>query len=100
MKENSIRSLPGIPTLLVLLVVIAVAGWLCLGAVNPDTATFVASIIVGAIALVCVFGLYMVEPNQSAVISLFGKYVGTVKENGLRWNNPFFAKNEDQPARA
>ena len=39
-------------------------------------------------------GLYMVEPNQAAVVSLFGKYVGTVKENGLRWNNPFYKKKK------
>src|SRR5690606_28172336 len=30
----------------------------------------------------------------SAVLSLFGKYVGTVKENGLRWSNPFFTKRK------
>ena len=42
----------------------------------------------------CLFGLYMVEPNQAAVVSLFGKYVGTVKDNGLRWNNPFFSKKK------
>src|SRR3546814_12298998 len=36
----------------------------------------------------------MVEPNQAAVVSLFGKYVGTVKDNGLRWNNPFFGKRK------
>jgi regulator of protease activity HflC (stomatin/prohibitin superfamily) len=40
------------------------------------------------------FGLYMVEPNQAAVLSLFGRYVGTVKDTGLRWNNPFFAKRK------
>ena len=28
------------------------------------------------------------------MVSLFGKYVGTVKENGLRWNNPFFSKKK------
>ncbi|MEM8501347.1 MAG: SPFH domain-containing protein [Pseudomonadota bacterium] len=37
-------------------------------------------------------GLYTVEPNQSAVLSFFGEYVGTVKDQGLRWNNPFFMK--------
>ncbi|MGH8078685.1 MAG: SPFH domain-containing protein, partial [Lysobacter sp.] len=42
----------------------------------------------------CLVGLYMVEPNQAAVLSLFGKYVGTVKDNGLRWNNPFFSKRK------
>src|SRR3546814_9628103 len=36
----------------------------------------------------------MVEPNQSAVLNLCGKYVGTAKENGLRWNNPFFGKRK------
>jgi regulator of protease activity HflC (stomatin/prohibitin superfamily) len=49
------------------------------------------------LAIASVFGmvgLYMVEPNQSAVISLFGKYVGTVHDNGLRWNNPFFSKRK------
>ena len=46
-------------------------------------------------------GFYMVEPNQAAVLSLFGKYVGTVKDQGLRWNNPFFyAKQKISPARA
>jgi regulator of protease activity HflC (stomatin/prohibitin superfamily) len=41
-----------------------------------------------------VVGLYTVQPNQAAVLSLFGKYVGTVKDNGLRWNNPFYAKRK------
>jgi regulator of protease activity HflC (stomatin/prohibitin superfamily) len=36
----------------------------------------------------------MVEPNQAAVLSLFGRYVGTVKDNGLRWNNPFYSKRK------
>ncbi|WP_425435520.1 SPFH domain-containing protein [Luteimonas chenhongjianii] len=39
-------------------------------------------------------GLYMVEPNQAAVLSLFGKYIGTDKSNGLRWNNPFLTKKK------
>lgn len=39
-------------------------------------------------------GLYTVAPNQSAVLSLFGKYVGTVDEQGLRWNNIFFTKKK------
>jgi regulator of protease activity HflC (stomatin/prohibitin superfamily) len=37
------------------------------------------------------FGLYTVEPNQAAVLSLFGRYMGTNKEQGLRWNNPFYS---------
>ena len=96
MKENPIRSLPGIPLLLVLLAVAIACGWLFLQALMGGGAVLqlIASIIVGGIALFCLSGLYMVEPNQSAVLSLFGKYVGTVKENGLRWSNPFFTKRK------
>ena len=34
-------------------------------------------------------GLLVISPNQSAVCTFFGKYTGTVKENGLRYVNPF-----------
>lgn len=35
-------------------------------------------------------GLMIVNPNQARVLTFFGKYVGTVKANGLLWVNPFF----------
>ena len=37
-------------------------------------------------------GFFMVHPNESKVLQLFGRYIGTAKEPGLRWANPFFAK--------
>ena len=37
-------------------------------------------------------GFFMVQPNQGKVLTLFGSYVGTVKENGLRWTIPFFIR--------
>jgi regulator of protease activity HflC (stomatin/prohibitin superfamily) len=43
---------------------------------------------------ICWFGFYMVQPNQSAVLQLFGRYVGTDFVNGLRWANPFFSKQK------
>ena len=53
-----------------------------------------AAVVVGILAFLSLIGLYKVEPNQAAVLSLFGKYIGTVKDNGLRWNNPFFGKQK------
>ncbi|TVR75549.1 MAG: SPFH domain-containing protein [Marinilabiliales bacterium] len=38
----------------------------------------------------CWMGLLVVNPNQSAVLVLFGKYSGTIKKNGFYWINPFF----------
>ena len=37
-------------------------------------------------------GFFVVQPNQGKVLLLFGRYVGTVKDEGLRWANPFFQK--------
>ncbi len=93
MKENPIRSLPGIPVFMVLLGLLLVAAWLILGALKgPDVARLFVAVPLGVVALFFMFGLYMIEPNQAAVVSLFGRYVGTVKDNGLRWNNPLCAK--------
>ena len=45
-------------------------------------------------SLVLAFGFVMVQPNGSRVLLLFGKYVGTVKQNGFYWVNPFFTKKK------
>jgi regulator of protease activity HflC (stomatin/prohibitin superfamily) len=48
----------------------------------------------------CVFGVIMlrgnfvVGPNEARVLTFFGKYAGTVKDQGLRWANPFTTKRE------
>src|SRR5690606_18388203 len=96
MKENPIRSLPGIPVLLVLLAVLAgcVYAFFLVVTAGGGATLLVAAIVASVLAVFGLVGLYMVEPNQSAVLSLFGKYVGTVQENGLRWNNPFFTKRK------
>jgi len=37
-------------------------------------------------------GFFLVNPNTSKVLLLFGKYIGSVKENGFYWANPFYTK--------
>ncbi|KAB8198596.1 SPFH domain-containing protein [Lysobacter maris] len=95
MKENPIRSLPGIPLLAVLLLIVLLAGFSAVRAVasnSPALLLVTIPLIAGVIFMLA--GLYTVQPNQSAVLSLFGKYVGTVHDNGLRWNNPFYSKRK------
>ncbi|MFE6742415.1 SPFH domain-containing protein [Streptomyces tubercidicus] len=48
---------------------------------------------IGGVALVltslfCMTGVKMVEPGEARVIQLFGRYVGTIRTDGLRWVNP------------
>jgi regulator of protease activity HflC (stomatin/prohibitin superfamily) len=45
-----------------------------------------------AIGMFCTAGFLVVNPNESSVLVLFGKYTGTVKNNGFFWVNPFFVK--------
>jgi regulator of protease activity HflC (stomatin/prohibitin superfamily) len=51
-------------------------------------------LIITAISFIGFFGFILVNPNTSQVILLFGKYVGTIKDNGLYWANPFFTKKK------
>lgn len=44
------------------------------------------------LTLISWFGLFVVNPNEAKVMQLFGKYVGTVREPGLRWANPLYTK--------
>ena len=37
-------------------------------------------------------GFIIVNPNESSVLVLFGKYKGTIVENGFFWINPFFMR--------
>jgi len=102
MRENPIRSAPGFPYLFGVFVAVLLAGWLLASGIGSDPdanglaspARIVGAVLLALIALLSLIGLYTVQPNQAAVLSLFGKYVGTVKDNGLRWNNPFYAKRK------
>ncbi len=46
------------------------------------------------IAIIMLPGFILVNPNGSRVLLLFGKYVGTIKKNGLFWVNPLYTKKK------
>ena len=43
-------------------------------------------------AIIIMVGFIALEPNHSRVLILFGKYVGSVKNSGFSWVNPFYIK--------
>ncbi len=92
MKEAPVTSFSGIPFLLALLLgLVGCAVLFVTGIPAQSIPQIVAAVLLAVVLMVCMGGFYMVEPNQAAVLSLFGRYVGTVKDQGLRWNNPFFS---------
>jgi len=54
---------------------------------------FISGAIIFLIDLFLIFpGFLIINPNQSMVLTLFGKYIGTVKSDGFFWVNPLTAK--------
>ena len=64
------------------------------GEVITDRTFFWLGIILIVLATFFSIGLTIINPNQSAVCTLFGKYVGSIKENGLLFVNPFYKKQK------
>lgn len=52
------------------------------------------AILLGTIAFFILPGFSVINPNEGLVITLFGVYKGTVKQNGFLWMNPFFTKKK------
>jgi len=52
----------------------------------------VACIVLAPILFFLMLGVFVVNPNEGRVVQFFGRYVGTAKEQGLRWANPFYTK--------
>ena len=96
MQEIKKSSLPGIPVLLLGITILILTATIVISMILAGfKAVTILVILAGVLLATFVFaGLYSVEPNQTAVLSLFGKYVGTVHEQGLRFNNPFYTKKK------
>ncbi|MFI9727444.1 SPFH domain-containing protein [Streptomyces sp. NPDC052092] len=54
----------------------------------------VGGILVALAAFIAMCGLNMVAPGEARVVQLFGRYRGTIREDGLRWVNPFTSRTK------
>ena len=88
----------------------AFSGWLALGTLIPilglavlifiasaqdgDVGMTLISAVTMGLDIFLLAGLFTVAPNQGRVLQLFGKYIGTVRDPGLRWANPFYSKQK------
>jgi regulator of protease activity HflC (stomatin/prohibitin superfamily) len=60
----------------------------------PSVATLALAVVAVVAALWFLTGLYTLNPNQAALLKLFGSYRGTDRNEGLRWANPFFSRSK------
>jgi len=82
----------GIIALVLGLILLGVSVWLFVG-VEEGSDVFLATLVM-LVGFFSIAGVFAVNPNEARVLQLFGKYVGTAKDPGLRWANPFYTKSK------
>ncbi len=93
MTENGVSAQSGWVMLFVTIALFLLTVWcFLLGAATEQGMPF----LVGVVSLVPAFiscgGFFTLQPNEARVLILFGDYVGTCREEGFRWTNPFNTK--------
>ena len=94
-RERELNGYPGIATLIALLVGLVVTIVVLIQAARAGAILLlVAMIVVLLLDLLALAGHFIVNPNEARVLQLFGEYVGTARQAGLRWANPFYTKRK------
>lgn len=100
-RERPAKTFNGYFMLFVLLATVVVGVWLVAGGFPPAGAErvvklmFVGSVLLAIVGtLLVASGFYMIQPNQAAVITLFGAYSGTDRTEGLRWIWPWMMRKK------
>ncbi|SHK69275.1 SPFH domain-containing protein [Actinacidiphila paucisporea] len=101
-QERRAAGMPGVPFLLIALLVVlgGVALIIAGGTRAQDHPGGTAAILIGlgiavvVAALLTLFGLTQVAPGQARVCQLFGRYQGTIRQDGLRWVNPLTSRRK------
>ncbi|WP_443053874.1 SPFH domain-containing protein [Streptomyces sp. NBC_00670] len=82
----------GLVGLLVAVALFATAA--ALSSVGVKAVLIVLGIVVALSAVIAMRGLNMVAPGEARVVQLFGRYRGTIRDDGLRWVNPFTSRRK------
>lgn len=94
--EKELKPMSGMAMLFISIIGVLAGIALCIaGPVMADGGTAVLAVIAGVILILlfctCMCGLKIVNPNEALVLTLFGKYHGTIKKDGFFFVNPFSA---------
>ncbi|NOT34666.1 MAG: SPFH domain-containing protein [Candidatus Eisenbacteria bacterium] len=90
MREKAASSAPGIPMLLFLFVMFAASIFMLISMARVENlAGILASVAILIASSVSFGGLRVVNPNEAHVVTLFGRYTGSLRLPGMWWINPF-----------
>ncbi|MFB8760973.1 SPFH domain-containing protein [Nocardiopsis alba] len=93
-REREAFGSGGIPMFVVSLVLfLGGVGLALLPLLGAPGALIAVGVVLALIGAFLSFGLTMVAPNEAQVVQFFGRYVGTIRTDGLRWVNPLTVRN-------
>ncbi|HZW51608.1 MAG TPA: SPFH domain-containing protein [Rudaea sp.] len=93
MNERRYSAPSGIPALIgIIVLLIADGAWFVYSIQNQSVWAIIVAILAAIVLLICLGGFFTVAPNEGKVLQFFGNYVGTVRDAGPRWTNPFYSK--------
>ena len=100
-RENEFAAVSGWLVVFLLIAAVAASVWLLISGIRGDHLVWIILAFVAlTVEAVLAGGLFVVNPNEAKVLQLFGKYVGTARQPGLRFANPFYTKRRVVAARA
>jgi len=92
-REHELKAVSGWVVVFAVLVAGAFSVWLLIAGIrSQDPLRVVIALVTLILEVVSAAGLFVVNPNEAKVLQLFGKYVGTERQPGLRFANPFYTK--------
>lgn len=96
--EKVLKPMSGYLALILSLILLVGSAYLFITGINDGENVDVTYIIISIVAffLMCFLlkGLMIIQPNHSRVLNFFGRYVGTVKDNGLFFINPLYSSQK------
>ena len=100
-QEQPVRTYSGFVALAIGIALLVLAGWLAndifanvRARVPSGFAMLATTVAVAITAVLVLLGLYTLQPNEAAIIQLFGAYRGTTRTPGLRATNPFYTRKK------
>lgn len=92
--EKTLKPMSGYITLVICLALFAASVYFFISGVDQSIAYVIIAMFCFLLSCFFLKGLMIIQPNHSRVLNFFGKYVGSVKENGLFFINPLYSSQK------
>ncbi|MDR6545711.1 regulator of protease activity HflC (stomatin/prohibitin superfamily) [Chryseobacterium rhizosphaerae] len=92
--EKTLKPMSGYITLVICLALFVASVYFFISGVDQSIAYVIIAMFCFLLSCFFLKGLMIIQPNHSRVLNFFGKYVGSVKENGLFFINPLYSSQK------